>query len=105
VFTFHGEHIVARQHRGSDEHDNLALACHHCNVHKGPNLSGIDRQTNQLVRLFHPRRDDWHEHFRPEGLLIVGLTPTGRATVDVLMMNAPERVDLRQEWLADHSLD
>ena len=31
----HVEHIVARQHGGSDDPDNLALACHRCNLHKG----------------------------------------------------------------------
>jgi 5-methylcytosine-specific restriction endonuclease McrA len=43
-FRFHIEHIVAKQHGGSDESSNLALACHHCNEHKGPNLSGIDHE-------------------------------------------------------------
>ena len=43
AFTpFHVEHIVAKQHGGGDYPSNLALACHHCNQHKGPNLSGID---------------------------------------------------------------
>ncbi len=41
----HVEHIIARQHGGSDEIDNLALACHRCNLRKGPNLSGIDPGT------------------------------------------------------------
>ncbi len=41
-FTFHIEHIVARQHGGRDETDNLALACHLCNSKKGPNLSSVD---------------------------------------------------------------
>ncbi len=40
---FHIEHIVARQHGGGDEQENLALACHLCNAHKGPNLSGSIR--------------------------------------------------------------
>ena len=40
--VFHIEHIIARQHGGSDDPDNLALACYHCNWHKGTNLTGID---------------------------------------------------------------
>ena len=50
--TFHVEHIKARQHGGSDDPDNLALACGHCNRHTGPNLTAIDPQTNDIVHLF-----------------------------------------------------
>jgi 5-methylcytosine-specific restriction endonuclease McrA len=28
LFAFHVEHIIARQHEGSDAPSNLALACH-----------------------------------------------------------------------------
>ena len=38
----HIEHIVAKQQGGMDDAGNLALACHRCNLHKGPNLTGID---------------------------------------------------------------
>jgi len=61
--TFHVEHIVAQQHQRDDNPSNLALACDRCNLYKGPNLSSIDPDTNEVVRLFHPRIDDWHEHF------------------------------------------
>jgi len=61
---FHVEHIVARQHGGSDDPDNLALACDRCNLHKGPNLSSIDPQGGEMVPLFHPRRHVGEEHFR-----------------------------------------
>ena len=37
--THHFEHIVPRQHGGSDDPGNLALACHRCNLRKGPNLT------------------------------------------------------------------
>jgi hypothetical protein len=95
--TFHIEHIIPDQHGGSDELSNLALACNHCNLHKGPNLSGIDPETGQIVPLFNPRKDGWHEHFELRGLMVVGLTPTGRATARVLAMNTLERLDLRAE--------
>ena len=75
----HVEHIVARQHGGSEDPDNLALACHRCNLHKGPNLTGIDPSTEQIVPLFHPRRDRWSEHFLFEGVHIVGTSAIGRA--------------------------
>src|SRR6266403_2304239 len=56
-FTYHVEHIVARRHGGGDNSENLAFACYHCNLHKGPNLSGIDQESGALVRLFNPRED------------------------------------------------
>lgn len=93
--TFHVEHVVARQHQGGDDVDNLALACNRCNLYKGPNLSAIDPLTKAIVLLFHPRKDLWNEHFSLNGAAIIGLTPTGRATVRLLEINAPRRVRLR----------
>jgi hypothetical protein len=92
---FHIEHIIPKKHGGADDPDNLALACHYCNLHKGPNLAGLDPAAGQLVPLFHPRREVWQDHFTRQGPVIVGLTPVGRVTVLVLDMNAPGRVQLR----------
>jgi len=96
----HIEHIVAQQHGGGDTLDNLALACNRCNRHKGPNLTGIDQASGNVVRLFHPRRDQWTAHFSFRGARIEGVTPTGRATVQVLSMNASRRLELRSRLLA-----
>jgi len=93
--AFHIDHIIPRQHGGTDDAANLAFACYHCNLHKGPNLTGIDPDTGAIGPLFHPRRDAWHEHFALQDVTIVGLTPTGRATMRVLQMNAVEWVQLR----------
>ena len=49
--SFHIEHIVARQHGGSKQLDNLALACWNCNLKKGPNLAGVDPGTGQTAAL------------------------------------------------------
>lgn len=95
----HIEHIVARQHGGTDHVDNLALACHRCNLQKGPNLSGIDPVTGRVENLFHPRRDRWGEHFSFREAYIEGLTPCGRTTVEVLFLNDARRLELRQELL------
>lgn len=100
-YRFHVEHVIARQHGGSDATTNLALACHHCNHHKGTNLSGIDPRTAGIVPLFHPRRQNWRRHFRLSGARIVGRTACGRATVFVLAMNARDRRELRMEMIAD----
>jgi HNH endonuclease len=93
---FHIEHIIARQHRGGDEADNLALASHQCNLHKGTNLSSFDPDTNQIVNLYHPRRARWPDHFKMDGPLIVGLTRTGRTTAWLLQMNSEERLEWRR---------
>ncbi|MGI8961138.1 MAG: HNH endonuclease [Bryobacteraceae bacterium] len=60
---FHIEHIIAKQHGGPTQLDNLALACWQCNLKKGPNLTGLDPETGDIVRLFHPRTDNWADHF------------------------------------------
>lgn len=97
---FHIEHIIPRQHGGKDTADNLALACHHCNLHKGTNLSGLDPRTGELTRLFHPRLDDWNEHFVRRGGEIVGLSAIGRTTAGLLRMNENGRLQLRED--AEH---
>ena len=66
-------------------------------AYKGPNLSSIDPETRTLVALFHPRADLWSDHFVVRDGRIVGLTTRGRATVRLLNMNAPRRVELRRE--------
>ena len=98
---FHVEHIRSRQHLGDDNPENLALACDRCNLYKGPNLSGVDPKSDEVVELFHPRRQNWSEHFGLEGARIVGQTPTGRATVGLLKMNATPRLRLRKRLLAN----
>ncbi len=95
---FHIEHIIPKQHDGKDASDNLALACHHCNLHKGPNLSGIDPRTGKLTRLYQSeaRLDDWGDHFSNHAGEISGLTAIGRTTVKLLRMNDDRRLELRQ---------
>ena len=96
-FRFQIEHIIPKQHGGVDDLSNLALACQHYNLHKGPNLAGIDPDTGQMVPLFNPRMQRWEEHFDLHGGWIVGLTPVGRATIRVLAMNVDEQRELREE--------
>lgn len=93
--SYHVEHIIARQHRGTDDPTNLALACHLCNLFKGPNLTSRDPDGDALVSLFHPRQHVWDEHFKIESAHVIGLTDVGRTTVFLLEMNSDQRVDLR----------
>ena len=96
LLTFQVDHIIARKHHGTDELENLALACYACNNHKGPNIAGLDSETGAVVRLFHPRQDLWRDHFRWQDAVLVGHTSIGRVTIDVLAINLPHRPRLRQ---------
>ena len=100
----HIDHIVATQHGGDSGSDNLALACVHCNRHKGPNIAGIDRSTGGIVRLFHPRRDNWHDHFRWIGHELHGITRVGQVTIDVLSINAPDFAQMRAALMTEDTV-
>lgn len=89
------EHILPRKHGGSDDAENLSLACIDCNLHKGPNIAGVDSETGQITSLFNPRIDAWHEHFEWRGIHILGKSPIGRVTVNVLNMNSEDQLALR----------
>jgi hypothetical protein len=93
---FHIEHIIARRHRGADDFANLALACTLCNLQKGACIGSLDPDSNEFTRLFHPRLDDWAQHFRRDGAMILGLTAIGRTTVWLLDMNCDDRVKMRR---------
>lgn len=98
------DHIIARQHGGQTIFGNLALACSSCNYHKGANIFGVDPESQQPATLFNPRLNRWHDHFRWDGLHIVGRTAVGRTTVWVLKMNSPRQLAvrlalLRSGWL------
>ena len=101
ALAFEIDHIIGLQHLGSTSDDNLALACYACNHHKGPNIAGFDVVTEQIVALFHPRRDNWSEHFRWSGPTLEGLTPAGRVTVHVLSINRDVRVALRRALILE----
>ena len=98
---FQIDHIIARKHGGVASPDNLAWSCLYCNSYKGSNLSGIDPDTGALVRLFHPRKDAWTEHFRWEVALLVGRTPIGRATIEVLRINDPDAIAVRASLIQE----
>lgn len=90
------DHIVGRQHRGTDDISNLCLCCIRCNLKKGPNIASVDPETEAVVPLYHPRRSPWREHFTlAQDGTVVGRTAAGRATVALLAMNDGERVRLR----------
>lgn len=83
------DHVLPQSAGGSDDADNLALACRNCNERRGNRLEGHDSETGEVVPIFNPRQDIWADHFTwdVERIRIVGITPTGRATVDMLDLN------------------
>jgi hypothetical protein len=92
------DHIIPRIKGGTDESTNLCVSCVSCNQAKGKVISAHDPVTNKEVRLFNPRQDNWHAHFRwsQDKLRIEGLTPSGRATVESLKMNKTKMLKLRR---------
>src|SRR3954462_12467359 len=80
-WPFHIEHVIAKQHGGRDDVENLCLACSRCNLHKGPNIASLDRETGQLTSLFNPRMQSWDDNFKFRDERIVGLTAVGKVTV------------------------
>jgi hypothetical protein len=92
------EHIRPRSKGGTDEDDNLALACQGCNNRKYTHVEARDPVSGNLVSLYHPRRQRWADHFswNENFTLVIGLTPTGRATVELLKLNREGVVNLRR---------
>ena len=100
-FTHPVDHIVALRHNGQTIAENLALACIYCNRNKGNDLTTFAPLTGQLTRLFNPREQNWHDHFRIVGARIVGLTLIGRATIVLLRMNEPTQLQERERLVAN----
>jgi hypothetical protein len=100
-FPFEVEHIVPPGRGGADDESNLALSCRGCNLFKGDALEGIDPETGKKVALYHPRRNQWNDHFtvrRFSGELL-GVSPIGRATILRLQMNRASQLNARRHWI------
>lgn len=100
--SFSVEHIIPVSRGGQTELDNLALACPGCNSHKYNRTEAPDPVDGAVVPLYHPRKQRWRDHFswNEDFTRIVGLTPTGRATVTALRMNRPGVVNMRRVLFA-----
>lgn len=96
------DHIVPKAAGGSDDEDNLWLACRLCNSYKGVQTRAKDPVTDRNVRLFNPRQQKWSRHFvwTNNGTYITGKTTCGRATVLALQLNNPYAVTVRQAWVS-----
>jgi HNH endonuclease len=96
--SFVVDHIVPRSAGGATHTDNLALACSGCNAHKYNKTSALDPVSGETVMLYHPRRDRFRDHFTwsDDFTRILGITPSGRATVEALHMNHDGVTNLRR---------
>jgi hypothetical protein len=98
---FEIDHITARHHKGCTVAGNLADSRIYCNGYKGPNITGLDPLTAKLTPLFNPRRHKWSHHFRYQGGTLVGRTAIGQTTIEVLRINLPNLVVLREVLMED----
>jgi hypothetical protein len=99
---FEVEHIVPLAQGGLHKDSNWALACRSCNLNKSDRTSSTDPETQQQVRLFHPRKDNWSHHFAvgdTPPFHVHGLTPIGRATVEQMKMNSSLQLAARAQWM------
>lgn len=99
--TFEVDHIVPEKMDGQPVAENLALACFKCNNHKGPNIAGIDPDDHEKAFLFDPRKDTWDDHFQWDGPFLIGITSSGRATINLLQINVGHRVAHRRQLIAE----
>jgi hypothetical protein len=56
---------------------------------KATRTTAVDPDSGRLVPLFHPRQQQWVEHFAwsPDFTLMIGLAATGRATITALALS------------------
>ena len=95
--TFHIDHVVPVAVGGPTVEDNLALACVSCSLRKAARQTAEDPDSGQVVALYSPRRQRWDDHFRWDGVRLVGTTAAGRATIAALSLNRPVILAIRAE--------
>ncbi len=101
VVSMEIDHIIPESAGGETVAENLCLACIGCNGFKLDFQTGPDPETEVETSLFNPRTQNWDSHFQwsEDGLHIIGLTATGRATIVRLRMNRDVVVSARQRWV------
>lgn len=96
---YQSDHIISRKHGGPTALSNLAHTCPLCNNAKGSDLATILEDDEKLIRLFHPRKDHWFDHFEVINGQILGKTDIGEATVKLLKFNDLERIMERMDLI------
>lgn len=94
------EHIVPIISAGPSVVDNLFLSCYRSNEFKWARQTAPDPSDGHIAALFHPRQQPWQEYFAwaDEATAILGLTASGRATVELLRLNNDWIVQARRLW-------
>lgn len=100
-FPFEVEHIIPLSRQGSNKEANLALACRSCNLRKGNRVNGTLSSSGLEIRFFHPRKDEWSDHFQVnvESGEISGRTPVGTVTIECFEINSPAQMAARRLWI------
>lgn len=95
------EHTIPTSKGGTDDEENLWLACTLCNTFKATQTHAVDPLTRRRRRLFNPRRQEWKRHFAwtEDSTQVIGRTACGRATVVALRLNNPIAVNVREAWV------
>lgn len=98
---FATEHIFPQSRGGETTLNNLALSCQGCNGHKHSKIEAVDPLTAKIVSFYHPRQHQWSDHFAwsDDFMYLVGLSATGRATIEALQVNREGVVNFRQVLL------
>lgn len=96
------DHIIPSARGGTDDEENLWLACRLCNNFKSDQTEALDPVTEEKLPFFNPAVDRWSDHFAwsEDGSRIIGKTPCGRATVLALQLNFWIAVLVRSQWVA-----
>ncbi len=96
-YDYHVDHIIGTQHGGPNTPNNLAHSCSPCNWKKGPNISTILEFGGALIPLLNPRTQNWFEHFEAVNGMLHPLTSIGEATIKLLELNQPNKIEERLE--------
>lgn len=100
-YNFHVDHIKSIKHGGLSHVDNLAYCCPDCNYCKGSDIGSFG-VNEEIIRFFNPRTDDWIEHFELLEGLILGKTPIGKVTEQILKFNELDRLVFRRQLIELH---
>lgn len=92
------EHIRPISKGGTNDLENLALACQGCNGHKSAKTESFDEISQTTASFYNPRKDAWSEHFAwsEDFTEIIGKTAKGRATIKSLKLNRRTVINLRK---------
>ncbi|HFA48919.1 MAG TPA: HNH endonuclease [Bacteroidetes bacterium] len=96
------DHIIPLILGGLNELLNLCLCCQGCNNFKYTKIKSIDPKTQKMVQLFNPRTNSWKDHFKwnENHTVIIGITKTGRSTVEALKLNRTYLLNQRVLYIA-----